>query len=176
MATANSAAPGPDEGYAGADFDRYYRDAAGSRQLGELFGEYFDPSAPPEVRGFCFVPMAGLSRVAELLAESAAGPLLDAACGRGGPGIWLSRRTGRRAHGVDISRVAVEQARELATRLGSDATFTTGSLDDTGLDDEAFAATVCLDALHFAADPAVAAAELRRARPSPPPSVRASGC
>lgn len=162
MTQENSPNRQPDAGYAGADFDRHFRDAAGSRLLGEMFHEHFDSSAPPQVQGFCFITMPGLERIAELLAQAAEGPLLDAACGRGGPGIWLAQRIGRPVHGVDISRVAIEQARALSARAGADATFSEGSLDDTGLNDAAFSATVCLDALHFALDPVAAAVELRR--------------
>jgi hypothetical protein len=40
VAKDNPAGAAPDPGYAGADFDRYYRDAAASRQLGELFHQH----------------------------------------------------------------------------------------------------------------------------------------
>ena len=154
--------PAPDPGYAGADFDRYFDEAARSPLLGEMFREHFDSTDPGEVQGFNYVPMTGLERIAELLSGSGDGLLLDAACGRGGPGIWLARRIGRPLHGVDISRVAIEQARGLAVRQGARATFSEGTLNDTRLDDAGYPALVCLDALHFAADPAAAARELRR--------------
>jgi len=47
--------------------------------------------------------------------------------------------------------VAVEQGRARAGRRAADATFSEGSLNETGLGDAAFAATVGLHALHFAA-------------------------
>jgi SAM-dependent methyltransferase len=152
----------PDAGYAGADFDRYFADAARSPALNEIFATHFDPAAPPSVRGFCFVTMAGLERVAELLVDPTDGPLLDVGCGRGGPGLWLAGRLGRPLRGVDISRVAIAQARAAAARRGAQATFSEGSLDDTRLPDDAVSTTVCLDALHFAVDPAAAATELLR--------------
>lgn len=56
---------------------------------------------------------------------------LDLACGRGGAAVWLAQR-GLRVLGVDVSAVAIEQARDLAQRCGvADRTrFDVVDLDD----------------------------------------------
>lgn len=46
-----------------------------------------------------------------------AGKALDLACGQGQGAVWLARR-GLQVWGVDISPVAIEQARDLAERCG----------------------------------------------------------
>lgn len=45
------------------------------------------------------------------------GLCLELACGQGRAAVWLARR-GMEVHGVDISAVAIGQARELAARYG----------------------------------------------------------
>lgn len=47
----------------------------------------------------------------------AGGHALDLACGQGATAVWLARR-GLSVRGLDVSPVAVEQARDLAARAG----------------------------------------------------------
>jgi SAM-dependent methyltransferase len=65
---------------------------------------------------------------------------------------------------VDFSPVAVEQAARRAGLFGlaGRARFTVGDLTRTGLPAAASDAAISIDAFHFAADPAAAAAEARR--------------
>lgn len=46
-----------------------------------------------------------------------AGRALDIACGQGLAAVWLARR-GLSVHGLDVSEVAIDQARRLAERAG----------------------------------------------------------
>ena len=59
-----------------------------------------------------------------------AGTALDIACGRGGGSVWLARR-GLDVTGIDVSDVAIEQARELAVqwRVSDRCRFSTSDLD-----------------------------------------------
>jgi len=57
------------------------------------------------------------------------GAALDIACGRGAAAMWLARR-GMTVTGVDVSPVAVEQARELAAAHGVHCRFEVADLDD----------------------------------------------
>ena len=59
------------------------------------------------------------------------GYALDLACGQGTGAVWLARR-GLQVYGVDVSAIAVEQARELAARsgVGDRCRFDTADLDD----------------------------------------------
>lgn len=56
------------------------------------------------------------------------GTALDIACGSGAAAVWLAQR-GLRVHAVDISAVAITQARELAERHGVPVRFDTTDLD-----------------------------------------------
>ncbi len=59
------------------------------------------------------------------------GNALELACGRGNAGLWLARR-GMTVQGLDVSAVAITQARELARTNGLDARcqFDVADLDD----------------------------------------------
>lgn len=58
------------------------------------------------------------------------GTALDIACGRGGTAVWLARR-GLEVTGIDVSEVALAQARELAANCGvtDRCRFSTTDLD-----------------------------------------------
>lgn len=61
-----------------------------------------------------------LERVARELEVGPGQTFIDLACGLGGPGLWVSQRTGGSITGIDRSSVAVEWAAGLAARLGLD--------------------------------------------------------
>jgi ubiquinone/menaquinone biosynthesis C-methylase UbiE len=123
-----------------------------------------DPELPAQVEPFSFVSAVLLGHVLQALALSPGQWLVDLACGRGGPGLWLAREAGVRLVGVDFSPVAVEQAGRRAGLFGlaDRARFVVGDLCDTGLPDASADAVVSIDALHFAADVPVAAGEALR--------------
>jgi ubiquinone/menaquinone biosynthesis C-methylase UbiE len=146
-----------------AEFDENFSmvgASAGLRRVWELAA----PDLPPEVEPFSFVSAALLRHVAQALRLSPGQTLADLGCGRGGPGLWLAREAGVSLVGVDFSPVAIDQATHRAALFGVTATarFIVGDLTSTGLPDEHADAAVSIDAFHFAADPAAAAAEARR--------------
>ena len=134
--------------------------SAGIRRVWELAA----PDLPPEVEPFSFVSASLLRHVAQALHLSPGQTLVDLGCGRGGPGLWLAREADVSLVGVDFSPVAVDQATRRAALFGlADRTrFVVGDLTSTGLPDASADAAVSIDAFHFAADPAAAAAEARR--------------
>ncbi|HTB54699.1 MAG TPA: methyltransferase domain-containing protein [Trebonia sp.] len=145
------------------DFDQDFSAAgtsAGLRRVWELAA----PDLPPEVQPFSFVSAALLRHVARALRLSPGQTLADLGCGRGGPGLWLARETGVSLVGVDFSPVAIDQATRRAALFGvtAKARFVVGDLTDTALPDAQADAAVSIDAFHFAAGPAAAAAEARR--------------
>ena len=90
--------------------------------------------------------------------------LADIACGRGGYGIEVARRTGARLLGVDFSEVALGQARQSADRQppAGRAEFRAGTLTATGLPEAAADGLMCVDAIQFADPPRTALREFRR--------------
>lgn len=144
-----------------AYFDQWYgdmtrsstRDAVVARTLG----------LPPELQSTSLLPWDGIAELVEGLRLQPDDLLLDLACGRGGYGLEVARRTGARLLGVDFSRVALVQAGAAAERLPvGRARFLVGTLERTGLRDGAVQAAMCVDAVQFAQPPLVALRELAR--------------
>jgi SAM-dependent methyltransferase len=144
------------------DFDQWYADIDASPARRSVFTEVL--RLPPEVDPSNLLPLAGLEEIAELLELSSAGVLVDLACGRGGPGMWLARATGARLVGVDFSAEAVRQATDRRSLFGLEdrATFGVGMLTATGLADGTADALVCIDAFLFADDINAATGEVQR--------------
>jgi SAM-dependent methyltransferase len=143
-------------------FDQWFADIAESDARQRLFTECL--GVPPEVGPSNTVPLIGLQEVAGALALEPGGVLVDIACGRGGPGMWVSRETGADLTGIDFSAEAIGQASQRRKLFGleSRATFAVGTFDGTGLSAGIADAAMCIDAFQFSRDRLAAAQELRR--------------
>ena len=145
-----------------ADFDQAFSTSASPRI--RRVWELAEPGLPAEVEPFSFVSPGLLRHVLQATDLAPGQTLADLGCGRGGPGLWLAREAGALLVGVDFSPVAVEQAADRATLFGlaDRARFAVGDFTRTGLPTATADAAVSVDAFHFAANPAAAAAEARR--------------
>jgi SAM-dependent methyltransferase len=131
-----------------AYFDAWYadmevlpaKDAIMQRHLG----------IPPRLLSTSLLTADGVDEVVERLGLGPGSTLLDLACGRGGYGLEIARRTGCRLVGVDFSAVALGVGRE--TQGDVDATWVVGDLAATTLPDGSVDAVLCVDAVQFADD------------------------
>jgi ubiquinone/menaquinone biosynthesis C-methylase UbiE len=146
-----------------AEFDEFYTttESAVSQRiwrdvLGAEYPEGLDPNS--------LVTISELERYVEELRVDEGDLLVDAACGRGGPGLWVASRTGARLVGIDIAANAVEAARRRAAAAGlSDrAEYRLASFEDTGFDEGEADAVMSVDSLLFSEDKPAALAELHR--------------
>ena len=130
------------------------RDAIIARALG----------LPSELQSARVLPWQGVAEVTEELRLPQDGLLLDIACGRGGYGIEVARRTGARLVGVDFSAVALEQAKSISARrlLAGRSEFQIGTLLAAGLPTGVADGQMCVDAVQFAEPPLAALLEFRR--------------
>lgn len=146
-----------------ADFDEVFSAAAVSAGIRRVW-ELAVPDLPPQIEPFSFVSPDLLRHVAQALGLSPGQRLVDLACGRGGPGLWLAQQAGVSLVGVDFSPVAVAAATQRAALFGlaGRARFVLGDLTGSGLAPASADAVVSIDAFHFAAAPAAAAAEACR--------------
>jgi SAM-dependent methyltransferase len=143
-------------------FDQWYadmvtspaRDAIVARTLG----------LPPELQSTSVLTWQGITELTEALHMPHDGLLVDLACGRGGYGIEVARRTGARLLGVDFSGVALAQARLSSARLlpAGRSEFRVGTLVATGLPAAVANGLMCVDAVQFADPPLAALLEFRR--------------
>ena len=132
------------------DFDRWYTDMAKSPAHQEIQQRAL--GLPPELLSSSLLTWDGLGEVVEALQLHSGQMFLDLACGRGGYGLEIARRTGARMIGVDFSGVAVDLAtgRAAARGMADVAEFRVGDLIATCLDEASVDAVVCVDALQFA--------------------------
>lgn len=159
----------PQQGNAGppplrdaAYFDQWYADMLTSTTRDAIFARTL--GLPPELQSTSLLTWAGVAEVTEQLQLPAGGLLVDVACGRGGSGIEVARRTGSRLLGIDFSAVALEQARVAATRLlpAGRAEFRVGTLLVAGPPTGTGDGLMCVDAVQFAEPPLAALVEFRR--------------
>jgi SAM-dependent methyltransferase len=145
-------------------FDGIFEAYERSPVLPELMRSALDERLPTEVEPYSFITLNALTEIKARLRLAAGELLVDLACGRGGPGMWVARGAGGRLVGVDFSAVAVAQARARveAFQLAGRAQFRVGQLQATGLAEAAADALMCVDAIQFAGDPALAVREVLR--------------
>jgi SAM-dependent methyltransferase len=142
-------------------FDHWYSDQSTSADRDAIVARAL--GLPAELQSNSLLSWAAIAEVAADLRLPPDGLLVDLACGRGGYGIEIARRTGARLIGVDFSAVALEQAQRSAGRLlpAGRADFRLGTLSASGLTAGADA-VMCVDAIQFAAPPLAGLIECRR--------------
>jgi ubiquinone/menaquinone biosynthesis C-methylase UbiE len=145
-------------------FDLVHEMTAQSELIWKLSAQAYGADYPAEVRPFGMTTWWVLGRFVSELRVGPGQQLVDLACGRGGPGLWLARATGANLIGVDWARAAVESARSRARDFVPDgrARFEVGDLTATGLPDDSADAVTCVDAIFFAVDRIAAFAEVAR--------------
>jgi ubiquinone/menaquinone biosynthesis C-methylase UbiE len=124
----------------------------------------FGADLPADVDPFSFITVDGLHEIAGILAECRAGTVLDLACGRGGPGLWLVQHIGAHLIGVDFSPVGIKQASSRAAHLGHDlqVRYVVADATSTGLPSDSVDGVVCIDAIQLMADRTGVMAEVCR--------------
>lgn len=138
-------------------FDQWYANMAGSPAHEAVVMQTL--GLPAGLESTSLLPWDGIADVTAALDVGPGDVLVDLACGRGGYGLEIARRSGASLIGVDFSRVAVERAREKAS---GGAEFRVGELTATGLPDATAAAIVCIDAMQFADPLSAGVAETHR--------------
>ena len=148
-----------------AHFDWLYDALEKCSLVMEIFAEVYGSLAPDEtVLRFSFVTNRELAECAEALRLQRGAHLLDLACGRGGPGLWVAQATQAQLTGVDLSSSALRQAAAGAAPfvLAHVPEFKRGSMTFTGLESESFDGVVSIDALFMAADRKATFGEISR--------------
>ena len=124
------------------------------------FGEEF----PEGVDNFSFVTLTDLKNIAEFLNITKGDLIADIACGRGGPGMWVARKTDTNLIGVDISEDAVRFAEKRIPDfdLKGSADFKVGNFYHTGLASDSCSGVMCVDAIWMAVDRGQTFSEIAR--------------
>lgn len=133
-------------------FNAWHADVANSPACALIFQRAL--GLPSQVVSNSLLTGAGITEVATALRVAPGQVLVDLACGRGGYGREVARRTGTRLVGLDFSAVAVTIAAPGGPR--DRARFCVGDFTALGLRDNSAHAVMCIDAIQFS-DPPVAA-------------------
>jgi SAM-dependent methyltransferase len=155
--------PGTDPARDSAYFDRWYSEMAQSPVKDSIVVRHL--GVPEEYVGATgILAWHALDEIAPELRLQSGQLLVDVACGRGGYGVELARRSGARLLGVDFSEVALKQAAATAKRQLEEggAEFRTGTLTATNLEAGSADALICTDSVQFAEPPVAALAEFQR--------------
>ena len=139
-------------------FNAWHADVAKSPSCNFIFQQAL--GLPSEVVSNSLLTWAAIAEVAAALRLAPGDILVDLACGRGGYGREVARRTGARLVGVDYSAVAVA----IAARggRGDNARFCVADFTALGLRDHSVQAVMCIDAIQFSDPPLAALRECRR--------------
>lgn len=145
-----------------AHFDRWYQDLADSPAADEIAQRVL--GLPARLQSSSLLGWDAFEEVVAALGVVDGQVLLDLACGRGGYGLEIARRSGVRVVGVDFSAVAIGQARRRAdaSGLADRAEFRVGELTRTGLAAGSVDAVLVVDAVQFAEPLPQALREVRR--------------
>lgn len=144
------------------EFDSWYADRIESPVADELVRRVL--GLPPDLQSTSLLGGAGLDEVVTALDLRAGRILVDLACGRGGYGLEIVRRSGCRVVGVDFSAVAIEHARRRTRALGlaDRADFRVGELTASRLSTASVDAVLVVDSIQFAEPLPDALQECRR--------------
>lgn len=135
-------------------YDSIYQGQNKSRFFEGIVREIFGDESPEDAGPLSFVTLSDLKKMAGLLELKPGDWFADIACGRGGPGMWIARRTGARVKGVDISPEAVAAAAGRVSEfgLGAGAVFSCGSFYHTGFKSSSCDGALSVDALWVVPD------------------------
>jgi ubiquinone/menaquinone biosynthesis C-methylase UbiE len=130
-------------------WDAFYTEARVAEFRRRLYIEAFGDEYPSDAATDGYVTRTELRQMADALQVGPGRRVADLGCGRGGPGQWVSSTTGAYLIGIDISEVAIEQARVRAGQAGiaGRVSYKTASLDATGLDSSSIDGALSIDVI-----------------------------
>lgn len=105
-------------------FEKLYKKPK-SESFRDIFREVYGKEYPEEANPDGFVSNTDLQNIVDHLNVGPGDRIIDLGCGRGGPGLWIARKTEAIYLGIDLSESAVNQAIERAKTFGikSDVKF-----------------------------------------------------
>jgi len=144
-------------------FEQLYRKTK-SESFRDIFREVYGSEYPEEANPDGFVCNTDLQNIVDHLNVGPGDRIIDLGCGRGGPGLWISRKTGATYLGIDLSENAVKQANERAKTFGivGNVKFESGDICSLNFPDNSFNGAISIDALGFIPDLPKAFLEISR--------------
>lgn len=125
-----------------------------SESYQDIWRNIYGDDYPEELGNDSFVTMTDLRNIARYLNVAEGDTIVDLGCGRGGPGLWITRKTGTNYVGVDLSEIGMEVAAQLAKELGlkGKISFQEGNICATNFPDNCFDGAISIDVMQFLPD------------------------
>lgn len=145
-------------------YNTIYQGQNKSSQFMNIVKDAFGDEFPEDTDNFSYVTLTDLNNMADFSKLKEGDCFADLACGRGGPGMWVARKTKASLTGIDISEEAITSATRRIQEFGLDgrAEFQTGTFEDTGLETESCDGAISVDALWLTPDRNKAFVEIAR--------------
>jgi ubiquinone/menaquinone biosynthesis C-methylase UbiE len=145
-------------------WDAFYSQSYVAEFRRRLYLEAFGDEYPADEATDGYVTRTELRRLVQALRLDAGAKIADLGCGRGGPGQWVASTVGANLIGVDVSQIALQQARARARQLGIDqrVSYYHASFDATGLDSSSVDAAMSIDVVWAIPDKTAGFAETAR--------------
>jgi len=149
---------------AAESFNAIFEATSRSPVLRHIWRVVYGQDYPEEADPFSFVTLTDLNRIARELEVGAGQVMVDVACGRGGPGLWIARETGASLVGVDFSQIGIDHAHQQAVQLGLSrrADFLVRDVARTGLPEASLDAAMSVDSFWLFPDKEQVAEEVAR--------------
>ncbi|AKU18113.1 class I SAM-dependent methyltransferase [Luteipulveratus mongoliensis] len=135
----------------------------------QVWREAMGPEYPDGLDVYSWTSRTELEQIRGVLLHEGVGRVADLGCGSGGPGLWLSASVGADLVAVDADTTALHLAKGRAETAHRRTACLAGSFEAIPLQSNSVDAVVSIDALLFAQDKALAAAEIARV-------LRPGGC
>jgi ubiquinone/menaquinone biosynthesis C-methylase UbiE len=134
-------------------FEQFYRKMK-SESLRDIYREVYGSDYPEEADPDGFVSNSDLQNIIDHLNVSSGDIIIDLGCGRGGPGLWISRKTGATYTGIDLSENAIYRASERIKdfRIEGNVKFECGDISSLNFPDNSFNGAISIDTLSFMPD------------------------
>jgi ubiquinone/menaquinone biosynthesis C-methylase UbiE len=129
-------------------FDNLYKGEK-SQSFRDIFRNVYGNDYPEEADHDSFVTMTDLHNIVMYFNVGQGEKIIDIGCGRGGPGLWITREIGASYVGLDISDIAVKKAVKRIEEKGLKdiARVQVGNICKTNFADSDFDGAMSIDTL-----------------------------
>jgi ubiquinone/menaquinone biosynthesis C-methylase UbiE len=144
-------------------FEQMYKNEK-SDSFRNIFREVYGDDYPEEVNPDGFVTITDLENIINNIKVGPGDRFIDLGCGRGGPGLWIAKKTQADYVGIDLSENAIRKAKQRLKEfeISFNAEFKAGNICALDFLDNSFEGAISIDVLSFLPELPKAISEIAR--------------
>ena len=144
-------------------FEQLYKNEK-SESFRDIFREVYGEDYPEEINPDGFVTITDLENIVNNLEVGPGDRFIDLGCGRGGPTLWIARKTQADCVGIDLSENAIRKASQRVKEFGinSNVEFKAGNISSLDFLENSFDGAISIDVLSFLPELPKAISEIAR--------------